>query len=174
MLDDGDDPTKVDDADFDQAIDRLQEAVDSGQIRQFTGNDYSAPARARATSGRCVAWSGDVVQLPADNPKLEFVIPEAGGMIWTDNMLIPTGGDVFTASTFMNFVYRPGDRRADRGVRELHLPRSRARRRRSQAIDPELAANPLIFPDAETLAKVKIFDAEASNNEELQGEVRRR
>ena len=28
-------------------------------------------------------------------------------MIWTDNMLIPKGGDVFTASTFMNFVYDP-------------------------------------------------------------------
>ena len=30
-----------------------------------------------------------------------------GGMIWTDNMLIPTGGSVPTASTYMNFVYDP-------------------------------------------------------------------
>ena len=28
-------------------------------------------------------------------------------MIWTDNMLIPKGGDVYTASAFMNFVYDP-------------------------------------------------------------------
>ena len=28
-------------------------------------------------------------------------------MIWTDNMLIPTGGSVPTASTYMNFVYDP-------------------------------------------------------------------
>ena len=51
ILDGGDDPTKVVKADFDKAIDRLQEGVDSGQIRQFTGNDYSARSR-RATSGR--------------------------------------------------------------------------------------------------------------------------
>ena len=43
MLANGDDPTKVDDADFDKALDRIQKAVDSGQIRQFTGNDYSGP-----------------------------------------------------------------------------------------------------------------------------------
>jgi spermidine/putrescine transport system substrate-binding protein len=36
-----------------------------------------------------------------------------------------------------------------------------------KAIDPELAANPLIFPDEATLAKVKIFDAEAADNKEL-------
>ena len=34
-------------------------------------------------------------------------IPESGEMIWTDNMLIPTGGSAPTASTYMNFVYDP-------------------------------------------------------------------
>ena len=45
--------------------------------------------------------------LLADNPKLKWTVPTDGGMIWTDNMLIPKGGDAFTASTFMNFVYDP-------------------------------------------------------------------
>ena len=54
-----------------------------------------------------MAWSGDVVQLLADNPKLKWAIPKDGGMIWTDNMLIPTGGSVPTASTYMNYVYDP-------------------------------------------------------------------
>ena len=43
MLANGDDPTKVDDASFTKALDRIQKAVDSGQIRQFTGNDYTGP-----------------------------------------------------------------------------------------------------------------------------------
>ena len=77
-----------------------------GQIRQFTGNDYAA-LLANGDIGPAIAWSGDVVQLQLDNPNLQFVDPGHGGMIWTDNMLIPTGGDVFTASTFMNFVYDP-------------------------------------------------------------------
>ena len=37
----GDDPTKVTDATFNKAIDTMQKAVDSGQVRQFTGNDYA-------------------------------------------------------------------------------------------------------------------------------------
>ena len=120
MLANGDDPTKVDDASFTKALDRIQKAVDSGQIRQFTGNDYTGPL-AKGDLAAALSWSGDVVQLTLDNENLEWNLPETGGAIWTDNMLIPKGGDVFTASTFMNFVYQPGDRRADRGVHQLRL-----------------------------------------------------
>ena len=42
---DGADPGDFTSAQWDAAIARLQKAVDSGQIRQFTGNDYSGPAR---------------------------------------------------------------------------------------------------------------------------------
>ena len=43
MLDNGDDPSKVTDATWNAALDRIQKAVDSGQIRRFTGNDYAQP-----------------------------------------------------------------------------------------------------------------------------------
>jgi spermidine/putrescine transport system substrate-binding protein len=102
----GDDPTTVDDETFGRAIDRIQQAVESGQVRQFTGNDYSGPL-SRGDLAACLSWSGDVVQLTADNKNLKWNQPESGGMIWTDNMLIPKGGDAYTASTFMNFVYDP-------------------------------------------------------------------
>ena len=39
----GDDPSTVTDESFQKAIDRVQAAVDSGQIRRFTGNDYTRP-----------------------------------------------------------------------------------------------------------------------------------
>ncbi len=52
-----------------------------------------------------MAWSGDILNL--GNPKIKWGIPEKGGIIWTDNMLIPLGGSVPTASTYMNFVYDP-------------------------------------------------------------------
>ena len=162
ILDGGGDPSKVVKADFDNAIDRLQKGVDSGQIRQFTGNDYSGPL-AKGDIWACTAWSGDMVQLTADNPNLKFVIPEAGGMIWTDNMLIPKGGDVFTASTFMNFVYDPKVAAQIEAYVNYICPVDGAKDA-IQAIDPELAANTLIFPDAATLAKVKIFDAEAADD----------
>ncbi len=106
MLANGDDPTKVTDATFDKAIKRIQKAVDSGQVRQFTGNDYAAPL-AKGDLSACMAWSGDVVQLQADNKHLHWNLPTTGGDIWTDNMLIPKGGNVYTASVYMNFVYDP-------------------------------------------------------------------
>jgi len=162
---DGSDPVKVDTAAFDKAIDRLQAAVDSGQIRQFTGNDYSG-LLARGDVWACVAWSGDMVQLQLDNPQLEFVIPDEGGMIWTDNMLIPTGGDVFTASTFMNFVYDPKIA-AQIAAYVNYISPVEGAKEEAEKLDPELAANQLIFPDEDTLTKVKIFDAEAADDTEL-------
>jgi spermidine/putrescine transport system substrate-binding protein len=162
---DGADPAKVDTAAFDKAIERLQAAVDSGQIRQFTGNDYSGML-AKGDVWAAVAWSGDMVQLQLDNPQLEFVIPDEGGMIWTDNMLIPTGGDVFTASTFMNFVYDPKVA-AQIAAYVNYISPVEGAKEEAAKLDPELAGNQLIFPDDETLAKVKIFDAEAADDTEL-------
>ena len=78
MLANGDDPAKTTDATFTKAINRLQKAVDSGQIRQFTGNDY-APLLAKGDICACLAWSGDMVQLQADHPDLKWVLPDSGG-----------------------------------------------------------------------------------------------
>jgi spermidine/putrescine transport system substrate-binding protein len=160
----GDDSTKVDPAAFDKAIGTLQDAVDSGQIRRFTGNDYGDDLSSGNVAA-AMAWSGDVVQLQLDNPDLEFVLPEAGGNIWTDNMLIPTGGDVFTASTFMNFVYDPKVAAQIEAYVNYICPVEGADEE-IRAIDASLADNKLIFPDEATLANVKIFDAEAADNQE--------
>ena len=164
MLANGDDPTKVDDASFDAAISRLQKAVDSGQIRQFTGNDYSGPL-AKGDLAAAMSWSGDVVQLSADNANLVWNVPETGGNIWTDNMLIPTGGDVFTASTYMNFVYDP-EVAAKIAAYVNYVTPVKGAKEAAAKIDPELAENPLIFPDEETLSKVKIFDSKALSNQD--------
>ena len=42
MLSNGDDPARSTTPSFDRALKKIQKAVKSGQIRQFTGNDYSA------------------------------------------------------------------------------------------------------------------------------------
>jgi spermidine/putrescine transport system substrate-binding protein len=164
MLANGDDPTKVTDASFNKALARIKKAVDSGQIRQFTGNDYTGPL-SKGDLVAAMAWSGDVVQLHADNPKLVWNVPDAGGAIWTDNMLIPKGGDVFTASTFMNFVYDPKIA-AQIAAYVNYITPVKGAKQAAAKIDKKLAANPLIFPDAATLGKVKIFDNNALNNQD--------
>jgi spermidine/putrescine transport system substrate-binding protein len=164
MLANGDDPTKIDDTAFQKALDRIQRAVNSGQIRQFTGNDYTGPL-SRGDLAAAVSWSGDVVQLTADNPKLVWNLADSGGDIWTDNMLIPKGGDAFTASTFMNFVYDPKIA-AQIAAYVNYVSPVRGAKAEMHKIDPALADNPLIFPDDETLSKVVIFDSEALSNQD--------
>jgi spermidine/putrescine transport system substrate-binding protein len=164
MLLNGDDPTKVDDASFDRAYDRIKKAVDSGQIRQFTGNDYTGPLT-KGDLTACMSWSGDVVQLLPDNKDLIWNLPESGGDIWTDNMLIPTDGDVLTASTYMNYVYDPKVA-AKLALGITYITPVKGAKEEAAKIDPEAASNKLIFPDEEMLSNVKIFDSEALNNQD--------
>jgi spermidine/putrescine transport system substrate-binding protein len=164
MLEAGDDPGSVTDDTFNNAIATVQKAVDSGQVRRFTGNDYAQPL-AKGDLAAAVAWSGDVVQLLPSNPKLKWAIPASGGMIWTDNMLIPTGGSVPTASTYMNFVYDPVIAAQIAAYLNYVTPVKGAKEELAKT-DPELANNPLIFPDDDTLSQVKQFDSVALDNEE--------
>jgi spermidine/putrescine transport system substrate-binding protein len=164
MLANGDDPTKVTDQSFNAAYDRIKKAVDSGQVRQFTGNDYAAPL-SKGDLMAAMSWSGDVVQLSADNANLVWNLPESGGDIWTDNMLIPKGGDVFTASTYMNFVYDPKIA-AQIAAYVNYVTPVKGAKEEAAKIDPKLADNPLIFPDDETLSKVVIFDSKALSNQD--------
>jgi spermidine/putrescine transport system substrate-binding protein len=164
MLANGDDPTKVSDQSFNAAYDRIKKAVDSGQIRQFTGNDYAAPL-SKGDLMAAMSWSGDVVQLSADNANLVWNLPDSGGDIWTDNMLIPKGGDAYTASTYMNFVYDPKVA-AQIAAYVNYVTPVKGAKEEAAKIDPKLADNPLIFPDEDTLSKVVIFDSKALSNQD--------
>jgi spermidine/putrescine transport system substrate-binding protein len=152
----GHDPEKASLDQFMEAIEKIGEAADSGQIRGFTGNEYTKDI-AKGDSAIIIGWSGDAVQLKADDPNVEFVVPETGGHLWTDNMQIPVGAPAaFTAQKFIDFVYRP-EVQADiaeyvnyicpvEGVREILIERS-----------PEIGRNQLIFPDEEFLADTFIM-----------------
>jgi spermidine/putrescine transport system substrate-binding protein len=165
LLANGDDPAKVTDATFNKAIKRIQKAVDSGQVRQFTGNDYSGPL-AKGDLAACMAWSGDVVQLQADNKHLHWNLPEAGGDIWTDNMLIPKGGNVYTASVYMNFVYDPKIAALIEDYVNYICPVVGAKEA-LQKIDPSVAKNTLIFPTQKMLNNAKQIDPKAVNNQDF-------
>ncbi len=71
------------------ARDKLLEAAERGQFRAFYGNDYY-DALAAGDLALTIAWSGDVTQMKLyDNPDVEFVIPDTGGMLFIDNFMIP-------------------------------------------------------------------------------------
>jgi spermidine/putrescine transport system substrate-binding protein len=169
MLANGDDPTKVTDKSFNAAFNRVKKAVDSKQIRQFTGNDY-APILARGDLLAAMSWSGDIAQL--GNKHIHWNVPKDGGALWTDNMLIPNGGNIYTASVYMNYVYDPkvqglmeaGDpKRNITGI--YYIPPVVGAGAWAKKYDPSVAKNTLIFPTKKMLDSVKIFDAKALNNQ---------
>jgi spermidine/putrescine transport system substrate-binding protein len=152
MLENGDDPSKVTDQSFDAAIKKIQAAVDSGQIRKFYGNDYAQPL-ANGDLAACFAWSGDVAQLVVDNPKLHWGIAEKGGIIWTDNMLVPLGASVPTASTYMNFVYDPKIA-AQIAVGTSFISSVKGVKEEAVKLDPKSSENTLIFPTDDMLSQM--------------------
>jgi spermidine/putrescine transport system substrate-binding protein len=169
MLANGDDPTKVTDKGFNAAFNRIKKAVDSKQIRQFTGNDY-APPLARGDLTAAMSWSGDIAQL--GNKHIHWNVPTTGGALWTDNMIIPKGGDAYTASVYMNFVYDPkvqGLMEAGDPKRKIvgisYIPPVAGAGEAAKAFNPEAANNVLIFPTKKMLDSVKLFDPNALNNQ---------
>jgi spermidine/putrescine transport system substrate-binding protein len=169
MLANGDDPTNVTDKSFNAAFNRIKKAVDSKQIRQFTGNDY-APILARGDLAAAMSWSGDIAQL--GNKHIHWNVPRDGGALWTDNMLIPKGGNIYTASVYMNYVYDPkvqglmeaGD--AKRNITGIYyIPPVAGAGAWAKKYDPSVAKNTLIFPTAKMLDSVHIFDSKALNNQ---------
>ena len=104
---DGIDPVDATKEDWLAAIDKIGEAAESGQIRKFTGNDYTRDL-ANGDAVAVIGWSGDAVQLQADNPDIQFVMPDEGCVLWSDNMVIPVGAPNPTAAyEWMNYVYEP-------------------------------------------------------------------
>jgi spermidine/putrescine transport system substrate-binding protein len=102
----GVDLSQATEQDWLDAIDKIGQAADDGQIRRFTGNDYVDDMKSGDIVA-CEAWSGDVINLLGGG-KYKFVQPEEGFAIWTDNMLVPNKAEHKTnVETMMNFYYDP-------------------------------------------------------------------
>ncbi|TFG73579.1 MAG: spermidine/putrescine ABC transporter substrate-binding protein, partial [Solirubrobacterales bacterium] len=148
MKADGVDPTKATTQEWLDAINKLNDAVKSGQIRKLTGNDYTDDL-ARGDAVVTIGWSGDAIQLQADNSDINFVMPDTGCILWSDNMVIPVGApNPDAAYAFMDYVYDPANQSQIaqynsyitpvKGVQDIF-----------QKDAPDLAESELIFPTDE-------------------------
>jgi spermidine/putrescine transport system substrate-binding protein len=95
-------------ADATRAQQKLLEAANRGQFRAFYGNEYYDELSA-GNLALSMAWSGDITQMALyDNPDVLFVIPEEGGLRWTDNLAIPNGAsNVDAVHKLINYWYDP-------------------------------------------------------------------
>ena len=100
-----------------------------------------------------------MVQLQADNPDLQFIVPESGGTTFVDTMVIPyTTQNQKAAEEWINYIY---DRvnYAKLVAFVQYVPVLSDMTDELNKIDPALATNPLINPPQDILDKVKGWPA---------------
>ena len=158
MLSQGNSPEDPTSEGIQKAVDLVRDEKAKGQIRRFTGNDY-ADDLAAGNVAIAQAYSGDVVQLQADNPDLQFVVPESGGTTFVDTMVIPyTTQNQKAAEEWINYVY---DRANYAKLIEFvqYVPVLSDMTDELNKLDPALASNPLINPPQSMLDNVKSWPA---------------
>ncbi|KUN41607.1 polyamine ABC transporter substrate-binding protein [Streptomyces longwoodensis] len=159
MLGNGVDITRWTPDDFHRVCDQVETQVRRGQIRRFTGNDYTKDL----VSGdvlACQAYSGDVIQLRADNPDIEFVVPEEGAELWSESLMVPDlARHKANAERLVDHYYQP-EVAAELAAWVNYVCTVPAARDVLAASPDEdtaaLAEDPLIFPDASMRRRLAI------------------
>ena len=141
------------------AVDYMAKQISDGWIRGVKGNEYAEDL----TSGDATAvigWSGDMFILKAENEgKFDFAIPESGGTISGDNMMIPSTASAegkANAEKLINFYYDPAIA-AEVAAYVNYVCPVKGAQAEMEKIAPELASSPFIFPDDEMSKRLNVF-----------------
>ena len=151
----------VTEAQFMNGVDFLAQKIADGWIRGVKGNEYAEDL----TSGDATAvigWSGDMFILKSENEgKFDFAIPESGGTISGDNMLIPSTASAeakANAEKLINYYYEPAVAAEVAAYVNYFCPVKGAQAE-MEKIDPDLASSEFIFPTEKTMANLSVFRA---------------
>jgi len=154
---------------FNKALDVLREQVEAGQIRNVRGNSYTEDL-VNEDALVAIGWSGDITLINYENgyddgEKWKFVFPESGATIWNDTMVVPIGSPrKANAEALMNYYYQP-EVAAEVAAWVNYVTPVKGAYEAAMDIDPDLAENKLIFPDAATLAQAKAFRTLSSDED---------
>jgi spermidine/putrescine transport system substrate-binding protein len=156
-------------ADIQKAFDEVSKRIADQNIRRMRGNSYLEDLK----SGNAVAgivWSGDLFILRAEteDDNWEFVIPDSGGTLWSDNMMVPiTSKHRRNAQTLMNYYYDPAVAAEVAAWVNYVCPVQGAQEELAKT-DPELAESPFIFPSTEYIKERNIQNFRALTPQEDQ------
>jgi len=146
---------------FMNAVDFLAKKSADGWIRGVKGNEY-AEDLVSGDATAVIGWSGDMFILKSENEgKFDFAIPESGGTISGDNMMIPstaTPEAKANAEKLINYYYEPAVAAEVAAYVNYFCPVKGAQAE-MEKIDPDLAASEFIFPTAKTMANLSVFRA---------------
>ncbi len=154
----GADPADFSDDEWGTALAKLEEVTKSGQIRKFTGNEYTRDLN-KGDLVACEAWSGDVIAMQFDNPDIKFVTPTEGLSLWSDNMMVPNKATHKTnAEKLMDYYYDP-EVAARLAAWVNYICPVKGAEEAMASVDESLVGNPLIFPTSEILDQTFAFMA---------------
>lgn len=98
-------PEESTEADWHKAADWLKRQ--QPLVRSYYGQPYLGALK-RGDIWASMAYSGDIYQANLGGGSLEFVVPDEGAVLWTDNMCIPKhAAHPLDAMIYMDFVYQP-------------------------------------------------------------------
>lgn len=142
---------------FDNAVAEVEKRMKDGNIRRIKGNSYLEDLKAgNAIAG--IVWSGDlfILRNETQNDNWVSVIPDTGGTLWSDNLMIPiTSTHRRNAMELMNYYYEP-EVAAQVAAWVNYISPVTGAREEMEKIDPELAESPFIFPTEEYIAENNI------------------
>jgi spermidine/putrescine transport system substrate-binding protein len=156
MLALGLDPSKATRDDCDKAVALMQQAKAQGVIRDVKGQSYTEDLK-NGDAVLAMAWSGDMVQAQIDLSTLVFVLATEGGMLWTDNSMIPKGAvHKGTAELLIDWYYQPAISALVSAGVDYISPCKGSDELLIKA-KPEEANNPLVNPPSDWLARLYQF-----------------
>ena len=99
-------------------------------------------------------WSGDFFMAAEEAEQIWYVIPEEGGVIWTDNLCIPkSAANQHTAEVFINYLLRP-----EVGAKITNYTWYGSPNKASEEfIDTEILEEPAIYPPPEVMDKLEFL-----------------
>lgn len=173
----GVDPEKSTPADWQKAADKLKQQRDQGIVRKYYDQGYVDPL-AKGDIWITQAWSGDIYQKNLDGAGLKFVIPQEGGTIWTDNMMIPkTATNPLDALTLMDYFYDPKIAASlaeyinyvtpVSAAKQIILNKAATATGDDKQTLTDLATSPLVFPTPADYAKLRHYRSFTTPQEQI-------
>jgi len=118
-------------------------------VRAFASDSPKLPFLNREVNIGMI-WNGEIYLAVQEDPKLRYIYPEEGVMLWADSMVIPKGArNPGAAHKLIDYVLRPEVAKVISEEVGYASPNLAA----VGLMNPEVKNNPVVYPDAETVQK---------------------
>jgi spermidine/putrescine-binding protein len=102
-------------------------------------------------------WNGDMLMGQEENEDIAYTVPQEGGVIWIDNMCIPstvTPERMLAAHLFIDYVLRPDIGALVSEYTYYASPNAAA----EALLDPEFLEDPTVYPPDEVIDRLQYIE----------------